>query len=216
MSRGTIQFLYLRFMARKRWSAQQEITPGLLVLREKRKWQIALRRYVLEENPCINYAPYFGLDIQHFRKWVSLQFTKEMTWDNFGKAWQFEHVVPVVYFDFSKDIDLKLCWNFVNIRVESIKTSKSKTNWSMLTQAKSYFESLFEKTGYSLCYNMIGRINQIELAESASPNKQIDFIIQNKEYLSLIESYSSFEFELLNSGKTIPEVNREINFLKKF
>jgi hypothetical protein len=216
VSRGTISFIYLRFMPRKRWSSQKEVTPDLLRTREKRKWQIALRRYVLEGNPCVSYAPYFGLDISNFKKWISLQFADNIGWDNFGSLWQFEHVVPLAYFDFSSEEDLKLCWNFINIRIALVKEGKEKNNISILSSAKAYFESLHQATGYFLCEKMISRINQVEQTKTIFPEKEQDFLLQNKEYLALIYDYSAFEFELLNSGRNISEVIKEINFLKKF
>src|SRR6476620_5571737 len=103
-------------MARKKWTAKDEITDGLIRAREKRKWQVALRRYVIEKNLSGPYAPYFGLGIEDFRSWIELQFTGAMTWENFGSTWQFEHIVPVAYFDFANDADLVICWNFLNIR----------------------------------------------------------------------------------------------------
>ena len=78
-------------MTRKKWTPKEEVTPELLVSREKRKWQIALRRYVLEGNPSTRYAPYFGLDINTLRNWFELQFVEPMSWENFGTKWQFEH-----------------------------------------------------------------------------------------------------------------------------
>ena len=57
-------------MARKKWTPRDEITPELLAAREKRKWQIALRRYVLDGNPSTRYAPYFGLDIKTLRRFL--------------------------------------------------------------------------------------------------------------------------------------------------
>src|SRR4051812_18265828 len=95
---------------------------------DKRKWQIALRRYVLEQQMTSTYAPFFGLDISNFREWIQLQFINDMSWENFGKTWQLDHIVPVAYFDFQDLTDLKLCWNFLNIRVvSSDKSSRKET-----------------------------------------------------------------------------------------
>ena len=104
-------------MARKKWVPQSEITPALLKFREKRKWQIALRRYVLEKQACVLYAPYFGLDIISIRKWFEMQSPVGLGWDDFAKNWQFEHIVSVAYFDFGLAELLTLCWTFTNIRV---------------------------------------------------------------------------------------------------
>ena len=69
---------------------------------EKRKWQIALRRYVLEKNKSSQYARYFGLPIYMFRNWIELQFDESLNWDNFSTAWQFDHIVPIALFDLKK------------------------------------------------------------------------------------------------------------------
>jgi hypothetical protein len=52
-------------MKRKRWTAKTEVDASLLQFREKRKWQIALRRYILERNKSTYYAPFFGLSIEN-------------------------------------------------------------------------------------------------------------------------------------------------------
>ena len=101
-------------MERKKWTPKAEITVSLLKFREKRKWQLAFRRYVIEKNKSSFYALYFGLDIEQLRHWIELQFTENIRWDNFGTSWQFDHIVPVAYFDFFNEDDLKLCWNFIN------------------------------------------------------------------------------------------------------
>ena len=203
-------------MARKRWSAKTEITPALLKFREKRKWQIALRRYVLEKNLCSFYAPYFGLDIENLRKWFEIQFEKGIGWEDFGKKWQFDHIIPVTYFDFSYESELKMCWNFINLRVEGFQKNKNRGNRLDVLSAKGYFEELYKKTLYPPCLMLLQKINKIELTEIVSSEKQETFIINNRSYLDMIENYSPFEFELLNSGREITEVQKEIDFLKKF
>ena len=84
-------------MPRKTWTAQTEITDSLIRFREKKKWQLSYRRYVLEKMPSEAYAPYFGLDVEGFRQWIALQFTPELNWSNFATAWQLDHIVPVTY-----------------------------------------------------------------------------------------------------------------------
>jgi hypothetical protein len=200
-------------MARRKLEKKEE-TPELLKFREKRKWQISLRRYVLEKSPCPAYAPYFGLDIQNIRKWFEYQFEKEVGWETFGSHWQFDHIIPVVYFDFEKETDLKLCWNFTNLRVELIHLNKNRGHRLDVLAAKSYFQELFDKTNYAPCLQLLQKIDEIELSEFVSSEKQQQFILENKSYLDMIENYSVFEFELLNSGRSIQEVKKEVDFLK--
>lgn len=202
-------------MARKRWEAQLEVTPALLKFREKRKWQINLRRYVIQKNPCPFYAPYFGLDIENIRKWFEYQFNDKLTWENFGTEWQFDHIIPVVYFDHSDEQELRLCWNFTNLRVEPFQLNKNRGNRIDVLGAKSYFDELYIKTGYSVTKALRDKIAQIELSELLSSEPQQKFLADHKDYLTHIENYSVFEFELLNHGRSLEEVKKEISFLQK-
>ncbi len=203
-------------MARKRWTKANKETPSLLKFREKRKWQINLRRYVVQESPCPAYAPYFGLDIKNMRLWFECQFHSEIGWKDFGIKWQFEHLVPVTYFDFAKDDELKLCWNFTNLRVEKFQLNKDRGYRLDVLAAKNYFRELYETTRYTPCQRLLHKIDQLELSDFISTESQQAFIKDHREYLGMIENYTEFEFELLNSGRTIEEVKKEIDFLKKF
>jgi hypothetical protein len=202
-------------MARKKWQAKTEITPELLEFREKKKWQINLRRYVIEESPCPFYAPYFGLDIKNIRKWFEYQFISGVSWENFAKNWQFEHIIPVTYFDHSNERDLRLCWNFTNLRVEPLQLNKDRGNRLDVLAAKAYFDELYKKTGYSVTKELRDKIARIELSELLSSKPQQKFLADHQDYLSQIENYSEFEFELLNRGRSVDEVRKEMEFLKK-
>lgn len=203
-------------MDRKKWTPKSEITDSLLKFREKRKWQLAFRRYVLEKNISASYAYYFGLGIEQFRKWIEIQFTDDLGWENFGSAWQFDHIVPVAYFDFSVEDDLILCWNFTNIRVERIELNKNRGNRIDVMVVKPYFEALYAKTNYSLCLKMINKINQIEVSNIFSEPKIEDFIIKNKTHLEIISSLNKQEFNRLNEGMSLDEILLEREIIKKF
>lgn len=201
-------------MPRKKWEAKTEITDSLLKFREKRKWQINLRRYVIEQSPCPQYAPYFGIDNKNIRKWFECQFTEDLSWENFGKAWQFEHIVPVAYFDHDKDEEIRMCWNFTNLRVESFDPNNRGSRVSILG-ARAYFSELYEKTGYEMARNLMEKIRNIEQAELTASKAQQAFLIEQQGYLSQIGNYSAFEFELLNGGRSVKDVENEIELLNK-
>lgn len=203
-------------MARKRWTPQTEITDSLKQFREKRKWQIALRRYVLEKNKSSFYAPYFGLDHNSFRRWIELQFDEDTSWENFSQAWQFDHIVPIAYFDFENQEDLKLCWNFVNIRIEKLQLNKNRGNRIDVLAAKSYFQDVFQKTKYQLCKKMVEKIEQIEVSQIYSNENLENFILENKHYLETISSFSSEDFDRLNTGTSFEDIVFEKEFFKKF
>lgn len=203
-------------MERKKWTPKVDITDSHLKFREKRKWQLTLRRYVLDGNVSTEYAFYFGLSIEQFRNWIEIQFTPQLNWGNFGSAWQFDHIVPVAYFDFSIEEELLLCWNFINIRVKKIESSDGKRNAINIISAKPYFQALYRNTGYYLCLRMIDKIQRMEvLSEGGEPAIE-GFIINNKADLEVISTLSKDEFNSLNMGISLQDVLLEREIIKKF
>lgn len=204
-------------MGRKKWTPQKDVTESLLRFREKRKWQLSYRRYVLERAPSEAYAVYFGLDIETLRQWFELQFTTDLNWDNFGKAWQFEHIVPAAYFDYTSEADLRLFWSFINLRVEKLDAHKSKEQGtSSILSAKPYFQDLYTKTGFSLCLTMLEKLAIIE-ASAINNNTAIEnFIINNKVLLESLAGFTPEEFNRLNKGITANEILLEREILRKF
>lgn len=57
-----------------------------------------------------------GCEIEFFRKWIEYQFNSDMSWDNIGSHWHFDHVIPCVSFDLSISSELRECFNWQNIR----------------------------------------------------------------------------------------------------
>lgn len=203
-------------MTRKKWEPQTAITPALLKTREKRKWQIALRRYVLERNVCVDYAPYFGLDIEKMRCWFESQFPPGIGWEHFGEQWQFEHVLPVTCFDFSKDEELRMCWNFVNLRVEVLEEGAEKGSRQDTLAARRYFTELFTQTGYAVCSHLLEKIRQLELTDETPTRAQVDFISTHQTHLDSLSGFGTYEFEQVNRGRPVQEVQEEAAFLRKY
>ena len=203
-------------MASKKPIQRDGVTDALLKFREKRKWQLALRRYVLEKQTSENYALYFGLDIQSFREWIEIQFTDDLNWDNFANKWQFDHIVPVAYFDFGIEEDLKLCWNFVNIRVEKIELNKVRGNRVDVLVVKSYFEALYSKTNYFLCTKMLAKIDEIEVSNIISEPNIENFINARKADFEIMYTLSAAEFAQMNRGVSFKDVLLEREILRKF
>ena len=203
-------------MARKRWTAQTEITDSLLRLREKRKWQLAYRRYVVEQKPSETYGHYFGLDIATLRKWYELQFSQTISWNNYGKSWQFEHIVPTSFFDFSDESELKLCWNHLNIRVQMVDDTGQPVETFNLLSAKAYFEVLQNKTSIGICGQMLLKLKAIEEESVVIPDKILRFLTEQAEELNQIQSLNNEQLDQLNRGIELKQLLLEREILKKF
>ena len=202
-------------MARKRWTPQTDITDSLIRIREKKKWQLGFRRYVIEKKPSEAYAPYFGLDIETLREWFTIQFTEDLNWDNFGKAWQFDHIIPTSYFDFTNEEDLRLCWNFVNIHVARLEEGKAERSVDPLS-TKAYFKSLAEKTGFSMCIKMLAKIEEIEHTQPLNHSAIEQFLIKRSAEIETKQTLSSEEFTQLNQGTQQSDLLLEREILRKF
>lgn len=59
-----------------------------------------------------SYKSYIGCSLEFFKDWIEKQFVPEMSWDNYSE-WHIDHYVPQAYFT---EKDLKVCWNYRNLR----------------------------------------------------------------------------------------------------
>ena len=130
--------------------------------------------------------------------------------------WQFDHIVPVAYFNFSLEEDLLLCWNFVNIRVERINSNKNRGNRVDVLAVRKYFSDLYERTGYWACKKMLEKIETIEINNIEANEKIISFLTENKNWLAELGSLNKDEFAKYNSGTPIKDILLEREILKKF
>ena len=182
---------------------------------EKRKWQIALRRYVINRSKGVDYAPYFGIDTEGFRNWIESQFDESMNWDNFSTVWHFEHVIPLAYFDLHNDADLRLCWSFINIRAEKLSIF-SRTHKTHIHSTKDYFETLYQQTGLQLCILLVNKINSIHFQQLLPTPNQLLFLQTKVDDLKVMADFSAYEFERLNSGDNIATLIAEQALMKRF
>jgi hypothetical protein len=66
---------------------------------------------------------HLGCSIDYFQKWIEHQFDSNMTWDNYGKYWNYDHVFPCSRY---KEYTNTFCWK--NLRPYEIKKNSSKNN----------------------------------------------------------------------------------------
>lgn len=182
---------------RKRWTPKKQLNSVDLVDREKKKWQLNFRRYVIEKLPCIKYAPFFGLDIENLRKWISYYFDEDMNWGNFGTVWKFTHFLPISFFDFSKEEDLKLCWNFFNMKAEKINNESSKD--IEILNVSNYFKELYFLTKQPILLNYIEKINSYLQKKITIQQNFIDFLNYNKVLLNDLKDFNEVDYYKLNS-----------------
>ena len=203
-------------MERKKWTPKTEITTELLEFREKRKWQIALRRYILEKQPSHRYAPYFGLDILNLRSWIESQFSTSMNWDNFASLWQFEQVLPAQYFNLQEEEELRLCWNFLNLKVETLQNTDKQGKILNFPVMYAYFEEIFKVTEDLIAQKLMQKVKQVnKKLKLRITDPQIKFLQDHHPYIKSLASFGPYEYELLNQGLTPSEIQQQMTEMKK-
>ncbi len=64
--------------------------------------------------------------MEHLEK----QFDNKMTWENYGKYWHIDHIIPISYFKIKSEQckNFKLCWRLENLRPLEASVNMSKQN----------------------------------------------------------------------------------------
>jgi hypothetical protein len=71
---------------------------------------------------------YLGCSIEEFKIYLELQFTPEMTWDNYGKYWEIDHIIPISSFNLSIQEEIYKCWNYINLQPLTKNENRKKSN----------------------------------------------------------------------------------------
>jgi len=57
-----------------------------------------------------------GCSIKYVKKYIEEQFTPEMSWENHGKVWEIDHIIPCKHFDLTKPEEQKKCFHYTNLQ----------------------------------------------------------------------------------------------------
>lgn len=69
-----------------------------------------------------------GCSIHLFREHIEGQFTKDMSWDNYGKTWELDHIIPISHFDLTIEEEQKKAFNYLNTRPLGCFENRSRGN----------------------------------------------------------------------------------------
>lgn len=68
---------------------------------------------------------YTGCSNEFLKEYLTKLFLPGMTWENYGKEWHVDHIIPKVMFTLD-DASQKKCWNYTNLRPLWAKDNLSK------------------------------------------------------------------------------------------
>ena len=69
-----------------------------------------------------------GCSFEQLTKWMSYQFTPEMSWQNYGKYWVCDHFIPCSSFNVTNVEEQKKCYNYSNLQPLEKITNIQKSN----------------------------------------------------------------------------------------
>lgn len=71
-----------------------------------------------------------GCDIELYFKWITftMSIDKNMTWENYGKYWNIDHVKPITTFNLLNDVEVKNAFNWKNTWAIKSSENFSKKN----------------------------------------------------------------------------------------
>lgn len=71
---------------------------------------------------------YLGCTMQHARKAIEQRFKPGMRWDNHGKEWEIDHIVPLSMFDLRKNSDRMMANHISNLQPLWKSHNRAKAN----------------------------------------------------------------------------------------
>lgn len=73
------------------------------------------------------YQDLIGCDIEFLKKWIEFRFDQVMKWNNLGKYWHIDHILPINKFNLENLNEQKICFHWTNLQplisVENIRKS---------------------------------------------------------------------------------------------
>jgi hypothetical protein len=81
----------------------------------KKRQQSAFRRYLRMEGSGNGIYDYLGLNFMEARTYLENLMQPDMNWGNYGEMWVVDHIVPLHFFDLTKESELRLVWNYQNL-----------------------------------------------------------------------------------------------------
>lgn len=85
-----------------------------------------LNRWVKKSSGRHSTRELLGCSFTEFRAWIESKFKRGMNWDNYGRVWHIDHVMPCSAFDLTRPEQVKVCFHFANLRPMGARENLSK------------------------------------------------------------------------------------------
>ena len=83
---------------------------------------------------CAKTTEMLGCSIEDFRIYLESKFESGMTWENYGKVWHVDHIMPCAIFNMTKPEHQKRCFHFSNMQPLFVTDNLKKNRWHFSDQ----------------------------------------------------------------------------------
>jgi hypothetical protein len=111
-----------------KWRNNKRKTSALYRLTERIRGQLkqAVKRRNFSQSQST--IQYLGVKLKYFKKYLEHKFQEGMTWENFGKVWHIDHIIPISMVDTSKEENIKFVFHYRNLQPMFAKDNLKKSN----------------------------------------------------------------------------------------
>lgn len=107
----------------QRQLALERSTPNRKIAATLRK---QLNRWVKRSSGRHSTKELLGCSFAEFRIWIESKFDPGMSWENYGRVWHLDHIMPCCTFDLTRPLHVKTCFHFTNLRPMWARENLSK------------------------------------------------------------------------------------------
>jgi hypothetical protein len=96
----------------RQYKANRRLNDKEFVLHEslrKRIWKCI-------KNKSKHSIEYLGCSVEEYKKWIEFTMSNDMNWDNYGKFWNIDHVIPISAFNVENIEEMQKAFNWKNTR----------------------------------------------------------------------------------------------------
>lgn len=105
--------------------------------RIKENLSTRLRNLIRKDGHCV--IDFLDCSIEFFKEWLRYNFKEGMSFENYGSFWHIDHAKACALYDFSKQDDVKECWNWSNL-VPLEKTQNEKKGSKLDMEYIEYYK----------------------------------------------------------------------------
>ena len=113
-----------------------------------------------------------GCSAKEFKKWIEYCFEDGMTFDNYGKLWHIDHVIPINKFNIEDEEQAKLCFSWCNTMPMLAHKNMSKHDKIKRSQVQKQHIKLLSFITEDLSANLNSNFNMdvIDMLNNAKLN----------------------------------------------